>query len=107
MNSPGPLGELCLSYSRFCAHQKCEGLPHESKKDEQGNIIPPPVHTLDFARPWKRWDMIETLEEKLGVKFPPGETLHTEEANKFLRELCTKVIHPLGVITHIHSFLSN
>ncbi|RDX41083.1 lysyl-tRNA synthetase [Lentinus brumalis] len=48
------------------------------------------VQELNFARPWKRFDMIGTLEEKLGVKFPPGETLHTEEANKFLRELCKK-----------------
>ncbi|EPS97172.1 hypothetical protein FOMPIDRAFT_1025114 [Fomitopsis schrenkii] len=48
------------------------------------------VYNLDFKRPWKRYDMIETLEEKLGVKFPPGETLHTEEANKFLRDLCAK-----------------
>ena len=48
-------------------------------------------YTLDFQRPWKRYDMIETLEEKLGVKFPPGETLHTEEANIFLRDLCKKV----------------
>lgn len=46
---------------------------------------------LEFKRPWKRYDMIGTLEEKLGVKFPPGETLHTEETNKWLRELCTKV----------------
>lgn len=45
---------------------------------------------LEFKRPWKRYDMIGTLEEKLGVKFPPGETLHTEETNKWLRELCTK-----------------
>jgi len=48
------------------------------------------VYELEFKRPWKRYDMIETLEEKLGVKFPPGDTLHTEEANKFLRELCAK-----------------
>ncbi|KAH9932521.1 lysyl-tRNA synthetase [Fomitopsis serialis] len=48
------------------------------------------VYDLEFKRPWKRYDMIETLEEKLGVKFPPGDTLHTEEANKFLRELCVK-----------------
>ncbi|KAI0256235.1 lysyl-tRNA synthetase [Lactifluus subvellereus] len=47
-------------------------------------------YTLDFKRPWKRYDMIETLEDKLGVKFPPGETLHTEEANAFLRDLCKK-----------------
>lgn len=49
------------------------------------------VYELEFKRPWKRYDMIQTLEEKLGVTFPPGETLHTEEANKFLRELCKKV----------------
>ncbi|KAI0041303.1 lysyl-tRNA synthetase [Auriscalpium vulgare] len=48
-------------------------------------------YTLDFQRPWKRYDMIETLEEKLGVKFPPGDTLHTDETNVFLRELCKKV----------------
>jgi lysyl-tRNA synthetase class 2 len=46
---------------------------------------------LNFARPWKRYDMIETLEEKLGVKFPPSDTLHTDETNKFLDDLCRKV----------------
>ncbi|RXW12806.1 hypothetical protein EST38_g13048 [Candolleomyces aberdarensis] len=45
---------------------------------------------LDFKRPWKRYDMIGTLEEKLGVKFPPGEQLDTEKTNKFLRDLCVK-----------------
>lgn len=39
--------------------------------------------------------MITTLEEKLDVKFPPGETLHTEAANTFLRELCVKVGIPV------------
>ncbi|KAK0462462.1 uncharacterized protein EV420DRAFT_1189031 [Desarmillaria tabescens] len=48
------------------------------------------VYELEFKKPWKRYDMIETLEEKLGVKFPSGDTLHTEEANKFLRALCVK-----------------
>lgn len=46
---------------------------------------------MDFKTPWKRYDMIETLEEKLSVKFPPSETLHTAEANKFLLDLCQKV----------------
>ena len=46
---------------------------------------------LEFKRPWKRYDMIGTLEEKLGVTFPPGDQLHTEETNKFLRGLCVKV----------------
>lgn len=48
-------------------------------------------YLLEFKRPWKRYDMIETLEEKLGVKFPAGDQLHTDEANVFLRDLCKKV----------------
>lgn len=47
-------------------------------------------YEIDFATPWKRFDMIEELEKQLGVKFPPGDTLHTEEANKFLRDICAK-----------------
>lgn len=46
------------------------------------------VYELEFKRPWKRWDMIKTLEEKLNVKFPPGDQLHTDESNKFFRKLC-------------------
>ncbi|KAK2460194.1 hypothetical protein APHAL10511_007785 [Amanita phalloides] len=45
---------------------------------------------LEFKRPWKRYDMIMTLEEKLNVKFPPGEELHTEETNKWLKNLLAK-----------------
>lgn len=45
---------------------------------------------LDFTTPWKRFDMIEELEKQTGTKFPPGEELHTDATNKFLRELCTK-----------------
>ena len=45
---------------------------------------------LGFKRPWKRKDMIGTLE-KLGVMFPPGDHLYTDETNKFLRGLCVKV----------------
>lgn len=48
-------------------------------------------YTVDFATPWKRFDMIEELEKQLDCKFPPGETLHDENANKFLRDLCDKV----------------
>jgi lysyl-tRNA synthetase class 2 len=47
---------------------------------------------LDFSRPWKRFNMIEELEKQLNVKFPPADELHTESANKFLRDLCEKVI---------------
>ncbi|GMK54755.1 hypothetical protein CspeluHIS016_0113410 [Cutaneotrichosporon spelunceum] len=49
-----------------------------------------PSYEIDFAAPWKRFDMIEELEKQLNVKFPPGDTLHTDEANKFLREICEK-----------------
>ncbi|KAF9237438.1 hypothetical protein BU15DRAFT_48649 [Melanogaster broomeanus] len=47
-------------------------------------------YIMDFKTPWKRYDMIETLEEKMGVKFPPADTFHTEEATKFLSDLCRK-----------------
>ena len=50
--------------------------------------------TIDFTTPWKRFDMIGELEKQLNVTFPPGETLHDENANKFLRDLCAKVCHP-------------
>ena len=48
-------------------------------------------YTIDFQTPWKRFDMIGELEKQLDVKFPPGETLHDDNANKFLRDLCEKV----------------
>ncbi|KAG8997636.1 lysyl-tRNA synthetase [Tulasnella sp. JGI-2019a] len=63
----------------------------EAKVGADGVSVPPRQLTMDFARPWKRFDMIETLEEKLGVKFPPGDQLHTEETRKFLSDLAEKV----------------
>lgn len=47
-------------------------------------------YEVDFTTPWKRFDMIEELEKQLNVKFPPGDTLHDANANKFLRDLCEK-----------------
>ncbi|RUS17483.1 hypothetical protein BC937DRAFT_89920 [Endogone sp. FLAS-F59071] len=49
-----------------------------------------PVMDIDFTPPFKKVDMIETLEQKLGVKFPPGDQLHTDETNKFLSDLCAR-----------------
>ncbi|GJJ06404.1 hypothetical protein Clacol_000595 [Clathrus columnatus] len=60
----------------------------EGKETEDNSA--PKKWILDFQRPWTRYDMIGTLEEKLNVKFPPGESLHTDEANRFLRDLCAK-----------------
>ncbi|CAG8610960.1 4965_t:CDS:2 [Paraglomus brasilianum] len=45
---------------------------------------------IDFTPPFKRINMIEELEKKLGVQFPPAKELHTEETNKFLNEVCVK-----------------
>jgi lysyl-tRNA synthetase class 2 len=55
------------------------------KKDSDEDVL-----ELDFQRPWKRYDMIGTLEEKLGVQFPPGDELHTEQTNSWLRDICKK-----------------
>jgi lysyl-tRNA synthetase, class II len=45
---------------------------------------------IDFTPPFKRLDMIGELEKECNVKFPPIESLHTEEAHKFLDDLCAK-----------------
>ncbi|GMM37178.1 lysine--tRNA ligase [Saccharomycopsis crataegensis] len=46
--------------------------------------------TIDFARPWKRIDMIEGLEKAYDTKFPPGDQLHTAETGEFLKKLLIK-----------------
>jgi lysyl-tRNA synthetase class 2 len=74
---------------KYLTDGKTELVHHPEGKDKEGGK----VYKMDFKRPWKRYDMIETLEEKLNVKFPPGKTLHTEEANEFLSALCDKVGH--------------
>lgn len=47
-----------------------------------------PSLEIDFTPPFKRVSMIDELEKKLGVKFPPPTTLHTEETRLFLDKLC-------------------
>ncbi|TNY22197.1 hypothetical protein DMC30DRAFT_362043, partial [Rhodotorula diobovata] len=49
-----------------------------------------PALDIDFSTPWKRFDMIGELEKQLGVTFPKGEELDSDETNKFLRDLCVK-----------------
>ena len=46
---------------------------------------------INWAKPWKRVEMIPALEEATGEKFPPGEELHTKETNDFLRRVLKKV----------------
>ncbi|KAL6950118.1 lysyl-tRNA synthetase [Hanseniaspora vineae] len=48
---------------------------------------PEEVMNLNFARPWKRINMIEELEKILNVKFPSGDQLHTRETGEFLQKV--------------------
>jgi lysyl-tRNA synthetase, class II len=49
---------------------------------------PTKEYIINFEKPWRRIDMIEGLEEALGVEFPAGEQLHTAETGQFLKDLC-------------------
>lgn len=45
---------------------------------------------VDWSKPWKRVEMIPALEEACGEAFPPGDQLHTQETNEFLRRMLKK-----------------
>ncbi|KAG9377674.1 hypothetical protein A1F94_012077 [Pyrenophora tritici-repentis] len=49
------------------------------------------VYNVNWARPWRRVEMIPALEEATGEKWPPATELHTEETNKFLKNVLKKV----------------
>jgi len=63
---------------------------YKVKYHPEGKGKDKPEYDIDFSTPWKRFNMIEELENKLNVTFPPGEELTSESTNKFLRDLCTK-----------------
>ena len=48
------------------------------------------TYHVNWAKPWKRIEMIPALEEACGEKFPPGDELHTEATNEFLRRMLKK-----------------
>jgi lysyl-tRNA synthetase, class II len=48
-------------------------------------------YKVNWARPWRRVDMIPELEKATGEKFPPYDQLHTDETNQFLQGLLKKV----------------
>jgi lysyl-tRNA synthetase, class II len=48
-------------------------------------------YEVNWAKPWKRVEMIPALEEACGEKFPPGEELHTDETNQFLQRMLKKM----------------
>ncbi|EKG12793.1 Lysyl-tRNA synthetase class II [Macrophomina phaseolina MS6] len=47
-------------------------------------------YEVNWEKPWRRIEMIPELEDKLGEKFPPGDELHTQETNEFLRRMIKK-----------------
>ena len=47
-------------------------------------------YEVNWAKPWKRVEMIPALEEACGEKFPPGEELHTAATNDFLKRVLKK-----------------
>ena len=49
------------------------------------------TYNVNWAAPWKRVEMIPALEEATGEKFPPGDELHTQETNDFLKRILKKV----------------
>ena len=49
------------------------------------------VYHVNWQKPWKRVEMIPALEAACGEKFPPGEQLHTQETNDFLKRMLKKM----------------
>lgn len=47
-------------------------------------------YEVNWEKPWRRIEMIPELESKLGEKFPPGDELHTQETNEFLKRIIKK-----------------
>ena len=48
-------------------------------------------YEVNWEAPWRRIEMIPSLEEITGEKFPPGDQLHTAETGEFLKKLLTKM----------------
>jgi lysyl-tRNA synthetase class 2 len=48
-------------------------------------------YKVNWARPWRKVQMIPALEEATGEKFPPANELHTKETNEFLKNVLKKM----------------
>lgn len=48
-------------------------------------------YQVNWAKPWKRIEMIPALEEACGEKFPPGAELHTGSTKDFLKRMLKKM----------------
>lgn len=49
------------------------------------------TYNVNWKAPWRRVEMIPALEEATGEKFPPGDQLHTQETNDFLKRVLRKM----------------
>ncbi|MCJ1313961.1 lysyl-tRNA synthetase [Agyrium rufum] len=49
------------------------------------------VYEVNWAKPWKRIEMMSALEKACGEKFPLGDQLHTSETNDFLKRVLKKM----------------
>jgi lysyl-tRNA synthetase class 2 len=49
------------------------------------------TYNVNWARPWRRVNMIPELEKATGETFPPANELHTTETNAFLRKVLQKM----------------
>ena len=47
-------------------------------------------YKVNWAKPWRRVEMMPALEEATGEKFPPGDQLHTAETGEFLKRVLKK-----------------
>ncbi|KAI9718727.1 MAG: Protein kinase [Candelaria pacifica] len=48
-------------------------------------------YVVNWEKPWKRVEMIPALEEACGEQFPPGDELHTDKTNAFLKGILKKM----------------
>ncbi|KAI9794610.1 MAG: lysyl-tRNA synthetase [Peltula sp. TS41687] len=48
-------------------------------------------YQVNWAKPWKRIEMIPALEAAVGEKFPAGPELHSDETNAFLKRVLRKM----------------
>jgi lysyl-tRNA synthetase class 2 len=48
-------------------------------------------YKVNWARPWRRIDMMPALEEATGEKFPAADQLHTKESQDFLKATLKKM----------------
>lgn len=46
--------------------------------------------TINWEAPWRRIEMIPSLEEIVGEKFPPADQLHTDESGDFFKKVLKK-----------------